>query len=160
MDSVIVIRRAVLVLVVVTACAIVGSSEGKSILVGGSQGWRAGTNYTQWTMQNSPFHINDTLAWNAVFKYPAPNNTTAGQSVYEVTNMWSYTTCEFRGAKVLGNSHEGGGEGFKVKLNEWRPYYFASPENGASDCIAGLTKFIAIPTPYTSHHHTTATFNP
>ncbi|XP_057731704.1 uncharacterized protein LOC130946845 [Arachis stenosperma] len=148
MDSVIVIRGAVL-LVVIT-CSIAGGSEGRSILVGGSQGWRAGTNYTEWTIQNSPFHINDTL----VFKYPVPNKATAAQSVYELPTMWSYTTCEFRGAKLLGNTHEGGGEGFKVKLDQWRPYYFASPENGAGDCIAGLTKFIAIPTPYSSHHRT------
>jgi len=33
----------------------------RTILVGDSQGWRAGTNYTQWAIQNSPFHINDTL---------------------------------------------------------------------------------------------------
>ncbi|XP_015934211.1 uncharacterized protein LOC107460370 [Arachis duranensis] len=148
MDSVIVIRGAVL-LVVIT-CSIAGGSEGRSILVGGSQGWRAGTNYTEWTIQNSPFHINDTL----VFKYPAPNKVTAAQSVYVLPTMWSYTTCEFRGAKLLGNTHEGGGEGFKVKLDQWRPYYFASPENGAGDCIAGLTKFIAIPTPYSSHQRT------
>jgi len=46
--------------------SMVAGSENKaiakrSILVGDSEGWRAGTNYTQWAIKNSPFHINDTL---------------------------------------------------------------------------------------------------
>lgn len=44
----------------VIACLVAGS-EGRTILVGDTEGWRVGTNYTQWAIQNSPFHINDTL---------------------------------------------------------------------------------------------------
>nr|KYP64546.1 hypothetical protein KK1_019146 [Cajanus cajan] len=117
------------------------ASEARTLLVGDSQGWRAGTNYTQWAIQNSPFHINDTL----VFKYPAAGNSSVAQSVYLLGNMWSYITCEFRGAKLLGTANEGAGEGFKVHLNQHRPYYFASAEGNAYDCIAGLTKFVAVP---------------
>ncbi|BAT77819.1 hypothetical protein VIGAN_02041700 [Vigna angularis var. angularis] len=117
------------------------ATKPRTILVGDSQGWRAGTNYTQWAIQNSPFHINDTL----VFKYPPPGNSTVTQSVYLLPNLWSYITCEFRGAKLLGNASEGDDEGFKVALNESKPYYFASAEGNSYDCLAGLTKFIAVP---------------
>ncbi|AES73248.2 plastocyanin-like domain protein [Medicago truncatula] len=113
----------------------------RSILVGDSEGWRAGTNYTQWAIKNSPFQINDTL----VFKYPPTGNSTVVPSVYLLPNMWSYTTCEFRGAKLLGSADQGGGEGIKIELNQLKPYYFASDEGNAYDCIAGLTKFIAVP---------------
>ncbi|CAJ2641045.1 unnamed protein product [Trifolium pratense] len=113
----------------------------RSILVGDSQGWRAGTNYTQWAIKNSPFRINDTL----VFKYPPKENSTVVPSVYLLPNMWSYMTCEFRGAKLLGSEFQGGDEGLKIELNELKPYYFASDEGNAYDCIAGLTKFIAVP---------------
>ncbi|KAL2346378.1 hypothetical protein Fmac_000378 [Flemingia macrophylla] len=134
--------RGIIVLVVITCVA--GDSEPRSrsrtILVGDSQGWRAGTNYTQWAIQNSPFHINDTL----VFKYPQTGVPVA-QSVYLLPNMWSYITCEFRGAKLLGNATDAG---FKVELNQHTPYYFASAEGNSYDCIAGLTKFIAVPRPF------------
>ncbi|XP_058781207.1 uncharacterized protein LOC131655340 [Vicia villosa] len=113
----------------------------RSILVGDSEGWRAGTNYTQWAVKNSPFHINDTL----VFKFPPRGNSTIVPSVYLLPNMWSYMTCEFRGAKLLGSAVQGVGEGLKIELNQLKPYYFASAEGNAYDCIAGLTKFIAVP---------------
>lgn len=55
-------------------------------------------------------------------------------------------TCEFRGAKLLGSPVQGVGEGLKIQLNQWKkPYYFASAEGNAYDCIAGLNKFIAVP---------------
>lgn len=82
---------------------------------------------------------------NAVFKYPPTGNSTVVPSVYLLPNMWSYTTCEFRGAKLLGSADQGGGEGIKIELNQLKPYYFASDEGNAYDCIAGLTKFIAVP---------------
>ncbi|MBA0782578.1 hypothetical protein Gotri_000441, partial [Gossypium trilobum] len=33
----------------------------KRILVGGSQNWHFGVNYTDWSLKNGPFYINDTL---------------------------------------------------------------------------------------------------
>lgn len=41
--------------------SLAAGSDGRSITVGDSHGWSAGTNYTQWATKNSPFHINDTL---------------------------------------------------------------------------------------------------
>ncbi|GAU36148.1 hypothetical protein TSUD_316770 [Trifolium subterraneum] len=133
-------------LVIISLAAAAAGSGNKararrSILVGDSHGWRAGTNYTQWAIKNSPFRINDTL----VFKYPPKGNSKVVPSVYLLPNMWSYMTCEFRGAKLLGSEFQGAGEGLKIELNEMKPYYFASDEGNAYDCIAGLTKFIAVP---------------
>ncbi|KAE9586790.1 hypothetical protein Lal_00004646 [Lupinus albus] len=133
--------KGVLMFLVIATMA--AERESRTILVGDTEGWRAGTNYTLWAIQNKPFHINDTL----VFKYPAPDNSTAPMSVYLLANMWSYTTCEFKEAKLLGNTTKGVGEGFKVELKQKKPYYFASAEGNSYDCIAGLTKFIAIPSP-------------
>ncbi|KAG5033926.1 hypothetical protein GLYMA_04G036600v4 [Glycine max] len=138
MDATRILAQGVFVFLVITYVG--AEREPRTILVGDSQGWQAGTNYTQWAIQNSPFHINDTL----VFKYPG-NSTTLAQSVYLLPNQWSYITCEFRGAKLLGNATEGDGEGFKVELNQLTPYYFASAEGNFYDCIAGLSKFIAVP---------------
>ncbi|XP_057440218.1 early nodulin-like protein 4 [Lotus japonicus] len=129
------------VVIFLVIMSLAAGSDGRSITVGDSHGWSAGTNYTQWATKNSPFHINDTL----VFKYPLPGNSTIAQSVYMLPNLWSYTTCQFRGAKLLGSAAQGAGEGLKVELNQSRPYYFASAEGNAYDCIAGLTKFIAVP---------------
>ncbi|RDX85194.1 hypothetical protein CR513_33653, partial [Mucuna pruriens] len=144
MDAIRILAKGVFVFLVITCVGGAGRDEPRTILVGDSQGWHAGTNYTQWATQNSPFHLNDTL----VFKYPPPGNSTVAQSVYLLPNLWSYITCEFRGAKLLGSASEGAGEGFKVDLNQSKPYYFASAEGNAYDCIAGLTKFIAVPSSF------------
>lgn len=53
-----VLAQGVIFLVIVSQAA---GSEARSLLVGDSEGWRAGTNYTEWATQSSPFHINDTL---------------------------------------------------------------------------------------------------
>ncbi|XP_028757683.1 uncharacterized protein LOC114716790 [Neltuma alba] len=127
---------------VVMACVVTkGMSEGRSIVVGDSQGWRAGTNYTDWAVQNSPFRINDTL----VFKYPPPAKWSAAPSVYLMPDLWSFVTCDFKEAKLVGRPTEGSGEGFEFQLNRWQPYYFASADGSGYDCIAGLTKFVATP---------------
>lgn len=50
------------VLFIVIACVAANAmSEGRTIVVGDSEGWRIGTNYTDWAIKNSPFRINDTL---------------------------------------------------------------------------------------------------
>ena len=33
----------------------------KKIIVGGSQNWHFGFNYTDWSLKNAPFYFNDTL---------------------------------------------------------------------------------------------------
>lgn len=45
-------------LVMATTMAI---AEARTIVVGGSQNWRYGYNYTDWALKNSPFFINDKL---------------------------------------------------------------------------------------------------
>ena len=47
------------ILLLTTSLLVVG--EANTIVVGGSEGWRFGFNYTDWALQNSPFYINDTL---------------------------------------------------------------------------------------------------
>ena len=47
------------ILLLTTSLLVVG--EANTIVVGGSEGWRFGFNYTDWALQNSPFFINDTL---------------------------------------------------------------------------------------------------
>ena len=48
------------ILLVATA-SLLQVSEAKTIVVGGSKGWRFGFNYTDWALKNSPFYINDEL---------------------------------------------------------------------------------------------------
>ncbi|XP_075652212.1 early nodulin-like protein 4 [Castanea sativa] len=118
-------------------------SEANTIVVGGSEGWRFGFNYTDWALRNSPFYINDTL----VFKYVPPSDTSFAPSVYLLPDLWSYTTCDFRRAKLLANATQGSGEGFKIVLKQGRPYYFASSGHNGFHCSAGLMKFFAVPLP-------------
>jgi hypothetical protein len=48
-------------ILLVAAASLLEGSEAKTIVVGGSEGWRFGFNYTDWALQNSPFYINDEL---------------------------------------------------------------------------------------------------
>ncbi|CAB4265838.1 unnamed protein product [Prunus armeniaca] len=130
----------ILILVAVSLFAL---GEAKTVVVGGSQGWRYGFNYTHWTLKNGPFYIKDTL----VFKYDPPSNTRA-HDVYLLPNLWSYITCDFRRAKLVANATQGGGEGFKFVLNQWGPHYFACGQGAnSSHCNQGLMKFFAVPWP-------------
>ncbi|KAK8698951.1 hypothetical protein V6N13_115053 [Hibiscus sabdariffa] len=33
----------------------------KRVIVGGSENWHFGVNYTDWSLKNAPFYLNDTL---------------------------------------------------------------------------------------------------
>ncbi|KAI6688969.1 hypothetical protein NL676_025797 [Syzygium grande] len=123
----------IVLLVIATTMAI---TEARTIVVGGSENWRFGYNYTDWTLKNSPFYINDKL----VFKFDAPHN------VYLLPNLYSYIKCDFRGATLLASAPKGDGKGFEVVLNQWRLYYFASSND--KDCSDGLMKFFAMPLPH------------
>lgn len=48
-------------LVLVVTASLLAIGQGRTIVVGGSEGWRFGFNYTDWSIQNSPFYINDKL---------------------------------------------------------------------------------------------------
>ncbi|XP_010064737.2 uncharacterized protein LOC104451868 [Eucalyptus grandis] len=126
------LRYAGIVLMVIATT--MAMTEARTIVVGGSENWRFGYNYTNWALKNSPFHINDKLV--EVFKFDAPHN------MYLLPNLYSYLKCDFRSAKLLAGAPNGVGEGFEAVLNQWRLYYFASSnDKNYSD---GLMKFFAM----------------
>ncbi|KAL3843937.1 hypothetical protein ACJIZ3_001340 [Penstemon smallii] len=110
-------------------------------VVGGSENWRFGYNYTEWAIKNGPFYLNDTL----VFKYDPPNDTTFPHSVYLLPNFWSFQNCDLKWAKKIGEVNQGSGEGFEFVLKRWQPYYFACGERNGVHCKAGLMKFAVWP---------------
>ncbi|KAI5354554.1 hypothetical protein PRUPE_1G441800 [Prunus persica] len=126
-------------LLLLAAASLLAASEARTLVVGGSEGWRYGFNYTDWAFQNSPFYIKDQL----VFKY----ENDSGYSVYQLPNLWSYIKCDFSKAKLLASETQGTGEGFKVELTEWRPSYFASSGKDGKNCKDGLMKLFAVPLP-------------
>ncbi|GMN72810.1 hypothetical protein TIFTF001_056038, partial [Ficus carica] len=76
-------------LVLVVTASLLAIGQGGTIVVGGSEGWRFGFNYTDWSIQNSPFYINDKL----VFKYDPPSDPQFAYSIYLLQNMASYISC-------------------------------------------------------------------
>lgn len=81
-----------------------------------------------------------------MFKYPPPGKlNNVSPSVYLMPDLWSFVTCDFKAAKLVGRPTEGSGDGFEFQLNSQQPYYFASADANGYDCIAGLTKFVATP---------------
>ncbi|KAH9656217.1 Phytocyanin domain-containing protein [Citrus sinensis] len=113
----------------------------KKIIVGGSDNWRFGFNYSVWAFKNAPFYVNDVL----VFKYDAPNDTIFPHSVYQLPNLWSYLRCDLSRAKMIANATQGDGEGFEFVLKRWLPYYFACGERGGLHCREGRMKFMVLP---------------
>ncbi|KAK0580557.1 hypothetical protein LWI29_003420 [Acer saccharum] len=116
-------------------------NETNKIIVGGSDHWRYGFNYSAWASQNAPFYINDVL----VFKYDPPSQTPFHYSVYLLPNMCSYMACDLSRAKLIANTTQGGGEGFKFVLKSWQPYYFVCGEHGNLHCKDGGMKFFVMP---------------
>ncbi|KAH1030783.1 hypothetical protein J1N35_042957 [Gossypium stocksii] len=112
----------------------------KRIIVGGSQNWHFGVNYTDWSLKNGPFYINDTL----VFKYDPPSNTTFPHSVYLLPHLKSFLNCDLRKAKMIANPTQGSGNGFEFVLKKWKPYYFACGERNGFHCKVGLMKFAVV----------------
>ncbi|KAF7116214.1 hypothetical protein RHSIM_RhsimUnG0035300 [Rhododendron simsii] len=133
-----------LVLVVTVATILATSQAADTIVVGGSENWRFGFNYTAWALKHGPFFVNDIL----VFKYDPPSETTRPHNVYLLPNLGSFIKCDFEGAKLLANATQGSGSGFEYALmNPWRPLYFASSEGNGADCKDGLMKFFVVPLP-------------
>ncbi|XAR61845.1 hypothetical protein NMG60_11016373 [Bertholletia excelsa] len=128
-------------IVLVAASMLAVASRADTIVVGGSENWRSGFNYTDWALKHGPFYLNDVL----VFKYGAPSDKTPAHNVYLLPNLWSYINCDFSGAKLLAGPTQGGGDGFKYELKMFRPLYFASSDDG--DCEDGLMKFFVVPLP-------------
>ncbi|KAL6982837.1 hypothetical protein U1Q18_016231 [Sarracenia purpurea var. burkii] len=125
-------------LIFLVTASMFAAGQADTIVVGGSENWRSGFNYTDWSLKSSPFFVNDKL----VFKYGPTHN------VYQLPNLWSFVKCDFRGAKPLADTTQGGGSGFEFGLtNLWRPLYFASGAGGGADCKDGLMKFFVVPLP-------------
>ncbi|TYI45523.1 hypothetical protein E1A91_D13G043000v1 [Gossypium mustelinum] len=113
----------------------------KKIIVGGSENWHFGFNYSDWAFNNAPFYFNDTL----VFKYDPPSNSTFPHSVYLFSDRWSYLNCDLKRAKMVANATQGGGEGFEFVLKRWTPYYFACGERNGFHCKVGGMRFMVMP---------------
>ncbi|XP_007017357.2 PREDICTED: uncharacterized protein LOC18591265 [Theobroma cacao] len=126
-----------IILLVAVAASLLAVTQAATVVVGGSENWRYGYNYTEWAANNAPFYFEDTL----VFKYKA----TPAHSVYLLPNLWSYLKCDFSKAKLLANPRQGQGDGFKFVVNQWRVFYFASAEG--NDCKDGMMKLIIVPWP-------------
>ncbi|KAE8727913.1 putative Thioredoxin superfamily protein [Hibiscus syriacus] len=126
-----------IILSVAIAASLLTLTQAATVIVGGSENWRYGYNYTEWAANTAPFCFQDTL----VFKY---DNTTA-HSVYMLPNLWSYLQCDFSKAKLLANTTQGEGDGFRFVLNQWRVFYLASGE--ANDCKDGQMKLVVVPWP-------------
>ncbi|KAK6241022.1 Phytocyanin domain - like 10 [Theobroma cacao] len=111
------------------------------IIVGGSENWHYGFNYSEWAFQNAPFYFNDTL----VFKYDPPSNNTFPHSVYLFHDFWSYLNCDLKRAKMIASPTQGGGDGFEFVLKRWRSHYFACGERNGVHCKAGGMRFMVVP---------------
>ncbi|XP_008459215.2 extensin-3 [Cucumis melo] len=113
----------------------------RKIIVGGSNQWQLGFDYTDWALKNGPFYVNDIL----VFKYDPPNMSTPPHSVYLLTNMRSFANCDLGKAKMLANIKQGSGDGFEFVLKDQNPYYFACGEGNGFHCKLGSMKFTITP---------------
>ncbi|XVF67618.1 hypothetical protein PTKIN_Ptkin10aG0135800 [Pterospermum kingtungense] len=111
------------------------------IVVGGSENWHFGFNYSYWAFKTAPFYYNDTL----VFKYDPPSNTTFPHSVYLFPDLWSYLNCDLKRAKRIANATQGGGDGFELVLQRWNPYYIACGERNGFHCKNGGMRFMVVP---------------
>ncbi|KAF5740711.1 putative Lamin-like protein [Tripterygium wilfordii] len=130
----------VFVLLAASLAAINGNGEGRTIVVGGSQGWRSSVNYTDWTIRNSPFYINDRLGMIHQVRGTL-------QSVYLMQSLSSYGSCDLKGAKLLANPRQGRGEGFTFVVDQWKVHYFASGGGNGKSCEAEMMKFTVVPWP-------------
>ncbi|KAJ8450817.1 hypothetical protein Cgig2_032442 [Carnegiea gigantea] len=111
------------------------------IVVGGSNNWNFGFNYTDWALKNGPFYLNNVL----VFKYQPPVKGSPGHSVYLLPDFSSYLKCDLSRAKRIASPTQGGGKGFEFKLTKWRPHYFACGEHNDIHCNLGMMKFFVMP---------------
>ncbi|KAK9988288.1 hypothetical protein SO802_028527 [Lithocarpus litseifolius] len=106
------------------------------IIVGGSNDWKYGFDYTKWAIEYGPFYLNDTL----VFKYDPPTNKTFPHNVYLLPNLKSFITCNFTNAQKVANETQGAGEGFEFVLERaWHPHYFAC--GVGAHCLNGTMRY-------------------
>ncbi|XP_039127842.1 uncharacterized protein LOC120263928 [Dioscorea cayenensis subsp. rotundata] len=133
--------KSVLLLLVVFFASLSSLSFSEKIIVGDSNHWRFGFNYTDWAMKNAPFYQHDSL----VFMYDPPNSTTPPHSVYLLKDLNSFLACNLKGAKLVGSVVQGGGQGLEFVLKKRKPHYFACGEHSGVHCNLGLMKFSVFP---------------
>ncbi|KAL3730582.1 uncharacterized protein LOC120296034 [Eucalyptus grandis] len=121
------------------------------VVVGGSENWHFGFDYSTWANKNGPFYVNDTL----VFKYDPPSDSnTHPHSVYMFPSFWSYMRCDLKRATMVANVSDGAGDGFEFKLSQkWKFYFFACGESGGFHCSTGKMRFsvVSLPRPWKWH---------
>ncbi|GMN37558.1 hypothetical protein TIFTF001_006915 [Ficus carica] len=113
------------------------------IIVGGSEKWHFGFNYTDWALKHGPFYINDVL----VFKYDPPSNGAHPHSVYVLPDFWSFKNCDLSRARKVANGTQGSEYGYEFKLKIRKTHYFACGESNSIHCNLGLMKFSVLPIP-------------
>ncbi|KAI9180389.1 hypothetical protein LWI28_004301 [Acer negundo] len=69
-------------------------------------------------------HLFTSMMLLVMFKYDPPSQPLFHHSVYLLPNMCSYMACDLSRAKLIANTTQGDGEGFKFVLKRWQPYYF------------------------------------
>ncbi|KAK7308584.1 hypothetical protein VNO77_42203 [Canavalia gladiata] len=116
--------------------------EPREIVVGGSENWRFGYNYTDWAIKNVPYYAGDTL----VFKYDAPSAKTFPHNVYKLKDAERFAKCDFKNAKLLADTTEGAGKGFKYVLKKYKPHFFACGIKDGFHYNNGTMKFVVTPT--------------
>ncbi|XP_059435301.1 blue copper protein 1b-like [Corylus avellana] len=133
-----------LILIVTASCMLAVSTADKNhkIIVGGSEGWKFNFSYTSWAEKNGPFYADDTL----VFKYDAPvDNNSIPHNVFLLRNHESFEKCDLKGAKLLADEKQGGGDGFEFVLKKCKPHYFACGVHEGAHCNFGKMKFFVEP---------------
>ncbi|KAE8708459.1 putative CUB and sushi domain-containing protein 3 [Hibiscus syriacus] len=99
----------------------------QKFIVGGSQYWKFGVNYTDWSLKTAPFYYNDS-------------------SVSLLPNLKSFLNCDLKKSKMIANQTQGAGNGFHFVLKmKKKPYYFVCAERNGFHCKVGLMKFAVAP---------------
>ncbi|KAF8011784.1 hypothetical protein BT93_I0047 [Corymbia citriodora subsp. variegata] len=117
----------------------------KKVIVGGSENWHFGFDYSTWAHKSGPFYVNNTL----VFKYDPPSgDNTHADSVYVFPSFRSYMRCDLKRATMVANVSDGAGDGFEFTLSQkWKPYFFACGEKGGLHCSTGKMQFSVMSLP-------------
>ncbi|XP_047324850.1 blue copper protein 1b-like [Impatiens glandulifera] len=115
----------------------------RNIIVGGSNNWTFGFNYTDWALKNGPFYIGDSL----VFKFNPPTNdpNSHPHSVYRLRTYQNFVNCDLKRAKKIAGNSDGAGQGFSFRLKTCKPHYFSCGEKDGLHCNMGMMKFPVFP---------------
>lgn len=79
-----------------------------------------------------------------MFKYDPPNGTNIPHNVVLFNNIHDYDACNINKSTLLANVTQGAGEGFRIRLLNLTPYYFACGIHEGFHCRNGTMKFTVI----------------